>query len=228
LEEGHSLYEFFMVKHAGVNPENGNQQYWIKDGNEGWKTTENYTDVTTNDYQYCGSAIPKSFGSITNNFKFHNFDFSFMWYGSFGSKMYDYVYSERTTIRDGVGVIQDLVAGKYWTQPGDKAIFPRWSASSYANTRRASDFFLFNNDYIRLRNVTLGYTLPKRITQKVGISNTRIYLTGDNLLTLGSATNRYTEPETGVQGNNYNGNANTDNGIQGSRRVYMCGIQISF
>jgi TonB-linked SusC/RagA family outer membrane protein len=228
LEEGHSLYEFYMAKNAGVNPENGNMRYWIKDGNGGWTTTENYSNVTTNDYQYCGSAIPKAFGSITNSFKFHGFDMSFMWYASFGSKMYDYVYKERTTVRDGVSIIQSLVDGDVWMKPGDNAKFPRWSASSFSNTSKASDFYLFKNDFYRLRNVTLGYTLPNSLVKKAGFSNVRVYLSGDNLLTFGPAAKRYTEPETGVQGNNYNGNANSDSGIQGSRRVYMGGIQVSF
>ena len=217
-----------MVKNAGVNPENGNMRFWVRDGENGWKTTENYSDVSSKDYQYCGSAIPKAFGSITNTFKLKDFDFSFMWYASFGARMWDYVYLERTTVRDGVGVIQDLVDGKVWMQPGDNAEFPRWSASNYSATRKNSDFYLFDNDYIRLRNVTLGYTLPRNLTAKAGLSNVRVYLTGDNLLTFGPAAKRHTEPETGVLGNNYNGNTDTDNGIQGSRRVYMCGIQVSF
>lgn len=228
LEEGYSLFEFFMVKNAGVNPDNGNMQYWVQDGNGGWKKTENYSDVTTDDYQYCGSSIPKAFGSITNNFKYRDFDLSFMWYASFGAKMWDYVYQERTTVRDGVGIIQDLVDGDVWMQPGDNAKFPRWSAVDYSNTRKNSDFYLFDNDYLRLRNLTFGYTLPKNLTKKIGVSNARVYLSGDNLLTFGPAAKRHSEPETGVMGNNYNGNADTDNGIQGSRRVYMCGIQVSF
>lgn len=228
LEEGYSLFEFFMVKNAGVNPDNGNMRYWVKDGKDGWKTTENYSDVTTDDYQYCGTAIPTAFGSITNEFKYRGIDLSFMWYASFGSTMSDYVYTERTTVRDGVGIIQDLVEGKVWEKPGDQALFPRWSATNYSNTRKSSDFYLFNNDFLRLRNVTLGYTLPKNLIQKAGISHARIYISGDNLFTFGPAANRYSEPETGVLGNNYNGNADTDNGIQGSRRVYMCGIQVSF
>lgn len=228
LEEGYSLFEFYMVKNAGVNPENGNMRYWVKDGNNNWVTTEDYSEVSTDDYQYCGSAIPKAFGSITNSFKLNNFDFSFMWYASFGSKMFDYVWLERTTVRNGVGVIQELVDGKVWMKPGDNAVFPRWSASDYSGTRRASDFYLFNNDYFRLRNVTLGYSLPKKATSALKLNSLRAYISGDNLLTFGSAAARYSEPETGVLGNNYNGNANTDNGIQGSRRVYMIGIQVSF
>lgn len=228
LEEGRSIFEFFMVKNAGVNPENGNMRYWVRDDAGGWTTTENYSDVSSDDYQYCGSAIPKAFGSITNSFKFKDLDFSFMWYASFGATIWDYVYLERTTVRDGVGIIQDLVEGDVWMKPGDAAKFPRWSASDYSATRKNSDFYLFNNDYFRLRNVTLGYTLPKQLTAKAGLSHVRLYLTGDNLLTFGPAAKRYTEPETGVLGNNYNGNTDTDNGIQGSRRVYMCGIQVSF
>ena len=228
LEEGYSIYEFYMVKNAGVNPETGNMQYWIRDDNGGWTTTESYSDVSSDDYQWCGSAIPNLFGSITNSFRFQNFDLSFMWYASFGSKMWDYQYQERTTVRDGVGIIQDLVEGDVWMQPGDEAKFPRWSASNYSDTRRNSDFYLFENDYWRLRNLTFGYTLPQNLIRKVGISNVRIYLSGDNLLTFGSAAKRHTEPETGVSGNNYNGNADTDNGVQGSRRVYMAGIQVTF
>lgn len=228
LEEGYSIYEFYMVKNAGVNPDNGNMQYWVRDDKGGWTTTENYSDVSSDDYQWCGSAIPNVFGSLTNSFRWKGFDLSFMWYASFGSKMWDYQYQERTTVRDGVGIIQDLVEGDVWMQPGDKAKFPRWSASNYSDTRRNSDFYLFDNDYWRLRNLTFGYTLPRNLTRKVGISNARIYLSGDNLLTFGPAAKRHTEPETGVSGNNYNGNADTDNGVQGSRRVYMAGIQVTF
>lgn len=228
LEKGHSLYEFYMPKHAGVNPDNGNRLYLIKDGNGGWKTTENYSDVTMNDYQWCGSAIPTAFGSITNSFNYKGFDFSFMFYASFGATMYDYTWLERTAGLDGVGMIQDLVEGKRWEKPGDQAEFSRLSSANASLNVKRTDFFLFNNDFLRLRNVTLGYTIPKLLTQKLGISNARIYLTGDNLCTFGPAAKRHSEPETGVLGNNYNGNTETDNGVQGSRRVYMAGIQVTF
>lgn len=49
-----------------------------------------------------------------------------------------------------------------------------------------------------------------------------------NLFTFGPAANRHNDPETGLIGNNYNGNANTDNGVQSARRVFMGGIQVSF
>lgn len=228
LEEGHSIYDFFMVKNAGVNPDNGNMRYWIRDGGGGWKITENYDgEVTTNDYQYIGSALPKAYGAVTNTFGYKGFDLSFMFYYSLGGKMFDYGYIERTALRGGVGVVQELVQDR-WKNPGDNALLPRWSNDNYSSTRKASDFYVFNNSFVRLRNLTLGYTLPKELTKKLGVSTARIYLTGNNLLTLGSAKDRYSDPETGVLGNNYNGNSVTDNGVQGSRRIYMGGLQVSF
>lgn len=228
MEEGHSIYEFYMVKNAGVNPENGNMRYWIKDDVGGWKMTENYdAEVTTDDYQYIGSALPKAYGAVTNTFAAAGFDLSFMFYYSLGGKMFDYAYIERTAVRGGVGVIQDLVQDR-WKNPGDQATFPKWSDDNYSATRKSSDFYVYKNNYLRLRNLTLGYTLPKELSKKLGVSTARIYLTGNNLLTFGSAKDRFSDPETGVLGNNYNGNTDTDNGVQGSRRIYMGGFQVSF
>ena len=228
LEEGHSLYEFYNVKNAGVDPQTGLMQYWIKDGNGGWKKTSNYSEVTTDDYQWGGTAIPQAFGSITNSFQIGNFDLSFMWYGSFGAKIFNYMFFESGTLRNGVGLMQDVVYDKAWKKPGDNATYPRFSSEKDGDNRKASDFFVFDNDYIRLRNLTLGYSLPQNLIKKAKISNLRIFVSGDNLLTFGTAASMHTEPETGILGNNYNGNTDTDNGNQSSRRVYMGGVQITF
>jgi len=227
VAEGHSLYEFFMPSNAGVDPQTGDALFWIKDSNGNRVKTNDFSLVTTDDYDWKGSALPKGYGSITNSFGYKGFDLSFMLYYSYGAKLFDYVYMERVTLRRGVGVIQDLVKDR-WQKPGDIAYFPRWSDDDYASTRRSTDFWLFDNSYVRLRNLTFGYTLPKSILHKANLSNLRIYVSGDNLLTFGGAKNRYTDPETGVSGNNYNGNSLTDNGYPSSRRVFMSGLQITF
>ena len=150
-----------------------------------------------------------------------------MFYYSYGSKISDYTYKERIMNRPGVGVVQELVEDR-WRQPGDAGtLIPRWSYTQYGATVKYADNFVFDNHYWRLRNLTLGYTLPKNISRKALVENLRVYVTGNNLLTFGPAKKRFTDPETGVMGNSYNGNAETDNGIQGSRRLYMVGIQIT-
>lgn len=227
LEEGHSIYEFFGPKNAGVDPQTGLLRYYIKDGN-GWKTTTNYGEVTPNDYQWLGTAIPTSFGAITNSFRYRNLDFSFMWYGSFGAKMFNYLFFESGTLRTGVGLMEDVVAGHEWKKPGDEAKYPRWSNEKAGDNRKNSDFFLLNNNFIRLRNASIGYSLPKALLQKVNISNVRFYITGDNLLTFGAAQRQHADPETSVLGNNYNANTVTDSGLQTARRVYMGGVQLTF
>jgi hypothetical protein len=107
-------------------------------------------------------------------------------------------------------------------------VFPRWSSDDYSSTRKATDFYLFKNDFWRLRNLTFGYTVPRNIVNKLHMSHVRLYLSGDNLWTLGTAAKHHSDPESGLIGNNYNGNANTDNGVQSARRVFMGGIQVSF
>ena len=224
LEEGHSLYEFYMPQFAGVDPQTGLLSYKLHDG----RITTNYSEVTNEDYDWSGTAIPKAFGSITNSFRWGNFDLSFMWYGSFGAKLFDYIFCEAGTMRTGVGLMEDVVAPNAWMKPGDNAKYPRWSAEKAGDNRKNSTFFLLDNNYLRLRNAAFGYTLPKNILQKANISNVRFYISGDNLLTFGAAAKRHIDPETGLLGNNYNGNAVTDNGVQSSRRVYMGGVQITF
>jgi TonB-linked SusC/RagA family outer membrane protein len=227
MQEGHSRFEFYMPKNAGIDPQTGSALFWRKNTNGEWEKTNDFTKVTADDYTWRGSALPKGYGAITNSFKYKNFDLSAMLYYSYGSVLLDYIYLERVTLRHGVGVIQDLVKDR-WRKPGDNASLPRWSDDDYSSTRKATDFWLFKNNYARLRNLNIGYSLPNNVISKLGISKARVYLSGDNLLTFGSAKRRYSDPETGTSGNNYNGNSDTDNGFPGSRRVYMGGIQVSF
>ncbi len=227
IAEGHSRWEFFMPSFAGVDPQTGNALYYINDNNGNRTVTDKFSDVKTSDYEWQGSSIPKAFGALTNTFRYKDLDLSFMFYGSFGSKMFDYIWLERVTLRNGVGVVMDQVKDR-WRNPGDNASQPRWSREDYMSTRQATNYAIFNNDFVRLRNLTIGYTIPRHLLNKIGLTNARIYLTGDNLLTFGKAAKRGTDPETEVTGNNYNGSELTDNGFPGTRRVYMGGIQISF
>lgn len=79
---------------------------------------------------------------------------------------------------------------------------------------------------MRLRNVTFGYNVPRRLTSKYGMSNVRFYVTGDNLLTFGKAASRGTDPEMDISGDAYNGS--DKNGAISSRLSLTGGIQVSF
>ncbi|MFA5738072.1 MAG: hypothetical protein WC902_04700, partial [Bacteroidales bacterium] len=87
--------------------------------------------------------------------------------------------------------------------------------------------YVIDNSYLRLRNLNFGYTLPQNVSNKIGIDRLRVYFTGDNLLTFGQATKYFADPETGICGDTYNGNYNSE-GYGGGRRVYMFGVNLTF
>ena len=229
--EGGTRYTFIAPRYAGVNPETGQAQYWKKlfdtDGKVvGKELTTDWKDVSTvNQMDEIGTAIPKFFGSLTNNFNIYDFDFSFMLYYSFGSYLYDHMYCESSALRQGFSVSDEFI-GNRWQQPGDVTDVPMLQTTDYTLMRKYSDRFFYKNNFLRLRNITLGYTLPQQISKKASISNLRIYATGVNLLTFGNAAKKYTDPEANASGSVYNG-ANRD-GTMGTAKSYVIGFEITF
>lgn len=210
--EGESRYNFWGVEYAGVNPETGNDQYWMNvyETNErgeqvlvGREKTEDLNALTSdNQKKYLGDAIPKLFGGFTNNFSYKGIDLSFMIYYSFGGKLYDGDYAQAMSYRTGYSMHPDMLEA--WTPERPNAKYPRLS-TAYANTMGSySSKFLFNNTFARLRNITLGYTLPKTLTSKFLVNTLRLFVQGDNLVTVGSAAKRGTDPEQSIGGTTSN------------------------
>ena len=138
--EGESRYNFWGAEYAGVNPETGNDMYWMnvyatdENGNEYVKErvkTEDYNQVTSDKQKkYLGDAIPKIFGGFTNTFAYKGIDLSFMLYYSIGGKLYDSDYSQMMSYRIGYGMHPDMLEA--WTPENTNAEFPRIS-TAYAN-----------------------------------------------------------------------------------------------
>lgn len=207
--EGESRYNFWGIEYAGVNPETGNDRYWTNKYKEDenhvmqrvW--TEKYSDVSSDSQKkYLGDALPKLFGGFTNNFSYKGLDFSFMIYYSLGGLLYDSDYAQTMYYRIGNSMHPDMLEA--WTPENPNAKYPRISTQTSNNMSSYSSKFLFNNSFARLRNVTLGYTLPKSLTSKYQISNLRVFVQGDNLLTVGSAARRGTDPEQSIDGTTNN------------------------
>ena len=212
--EGESRYNFWGIEYAGVNPETGNDQYWktiYEINDKGEKVvkervkTENYNEVTSDSQQkYLGDAIPKLFGGFTNNFSYKGIDLSFMIYYSIGGKLYDSDYAQSMYYRRGYSMHPDMLDS--WTPENPNAEFPRLTTYyNYANYMSSyTSKFIFNNSFARLRNVTLGYTLPKNFTKKFQVNSLRLFVQGDNLVTIGSAARRGTDPEQSISGTTAN------------------------
>jgi len=212
--EGESRFNFWGPEYAGVNPENGRKQYWMNvyqtnaDGSYATDADGDYivvervktedTSLITGDEQktYLGESTPKFFGSWTNTFNFHGFDVSFMWYYSLGGKLCDSDYvGTGLTYRQGFANHVDILDS--WTETNtdsDIPIFYKGDQSTFSSQ------YLYDNTFFRLRNVTVGYTLPRRLTSKIDISALRVYVQADNILTTGEAAARGTDPEQSVDG----------------------------
>jgi len=225
LTEGVSRYEFFGPVWAGVNPLTGNNT-WYKFNDDGSKTaTEDWTSVnTTANSRYLGSSIPDLFGAITNNFSYKGFDLSVMFYYSLGGKMYDGDYAEGVRWRRGFSMSTQIL--DRWTPDNTETSIPRLSEFTQNNVTVFSSQYLFNNSFLRLRNLSFGYTLPTTFTQRIGVNAVKIYAQGTNLLTWGNAAKRGTDPETTMNGIVANG---PDGQAIGSvRKSWSFGLQATF
>jgi len=173
---------FYLKEYAGVDPANGDALYYLNTK----KADGSLDKTTTNDYAAAervvtGNPFPELMAGLTNTMNFSGFDFSFTFQGEWGASIYN-----------SAGIYQSVNADYFdnqtadqmnrWQNPGDITNVPQ--ARLYAgNGTGASTRFLQKADFIRLRNLTFGYSLPKTTLNSMGMSNVRVYLSGVNLLT---------------------------------------------
>jgi hypothetical protein len=98
---------------------------------------------------------------------------------------------------------------------GDKITYPRLDPASAAS-KHSSDFWIVNGNYIRLKNIEFGVTLPANISQKIGASKVRLYINGLNLLTFDNYPVKYFDPEI------------SDNSVYPIFKAYNVGLNVSF
>ena len=183
IKEGETLNSFYTANSAGVDPATGQQLYWAwekdENGNQvGERYITNSQSEATNCKEIQGSRIPNLYGSFTNEFRYKDFDLSVLCTYSIGGKVLDSVY--RTLLYGNyIGQAKHAHLGRAWTQPGDITDIPRIEVGkSYIVT----DADLVNASYLAIKNITLGYTLPKKITKSLKMQNVRFTATGDNLV----------------------------------------------
>jgi len=192
-EVGDAWNTFFLRKWAGVDVASGNPMWYDANGN----ITFNYSNASK---EKVGVADPDFFGGFNSNFSYKDitlgFDFSFQ----YGNKIYN--NTSRITNSDGAftGFNQSRDQLDRWQQPGDVSANPRRIRGNGSQSNQASTRWLEDGSYLRLKNITLGYNLPKSVTKKTFISSGKIYLQGTNLLTL---TKFNADPEQSLNGQHW-------------------------
>jgi hypothetical protein len=193
---GHDLQEFYMQQWAGVDPATGSP-LWYTDGSRK-TTTSNYSAAAQ---VLNHSAAPKYYGGLSTNLNYKGISLQADFYYTMGNYVYD-IWSYYLA-GDGYipGINEYNTETKAWQKPGDITNVPQIIAGGNQNSNGTSTRFLYKGDYIRLRNLQIGYTLPKALVGKAHISNVSIYLRGTNLFTYVKDKNLPYDPEAGINGN---------------------------
>ncbi|ASB50024.1 SusC/RagA family TonB-linked outer membrane protein [Alkalitalea saponilacus] len=220
-EVGQPLGAFFVVKALGVDPETGDMIYDDIDGNG---------IINADDRQFMGSPMPKFHGGLLNEFSYRGFDLSIFFQGAYGHKLYK-LHEEGIGGGGSLGaaavptnVFKDIYDDR-WTTPGQNAKQPRvvGGASGIFNTQRSSRY-LEDASFLRLKTITLGYTIPTVYTQMVNLNSVRFYVTGQNLLTFTNYTGFDPEISTETAVANYG----VDQGAIPQMRTIMFGVSANF
>ena len=138
--------------------------------------------ITTDDRTSIGNGYPLFYGGLTNNFQFYGFDFSFMFQYSIGNDVYNAtrMFCTMSDIRRGNTLAE--VADRWRADNASTKVHSAEGYIKYDITSR----FIEDGSYLRLKNITLGYTLPENITRRFYVSKLRVYATAQNLFCLTS------------------------------------------
>ena len=188
LRQGYAVNSFFLYKQLYVDPQTGNAVY--EDRNKD-------NQITAADRQIVNNALPRYTGGFTNNIGYGGFDFSVFFYFQQGNKimnMNDFFLVHGGT-QANIGFLPRQ--SERWQKPGDVTDIPRLTTTSLnptANNSGANNYggsvanlssrYLEDGSFIRLRTVSLSYTVPVSLIKRLGLSSVRAYVQGTNLLTL--------------------------------------------
>ncbi len=183
-EVGKSYRTFYMIEFAGINPETGAPQFYTNSVDENGNLVKDITENSSeaNAIVLDKQAEPKVVGGLSNTLRYKWFDLNFTFTYQFGGYSYDN-WAQKT--EHGGNDMEANIPTYYkdsWKQPGDVTQYEIFIASpSNAMNKITTTRRLHSSDFVRLKNLTFGVTLPKQLTQKAGINNLRFYMSANNL-----------------------------------------------
>ncbi len=180
--EGESMYQLYLPKYVGVNPETGESQWALTEPNAAGETvTTSYTEASSNRFA-TGDILPKVYGGFGTSLTFHGFDFSIAFAYQLGGRIMDNTYQSLMDVSSqGSAWHVDMLNA--WTAENKNTDIPRLNVQDRF-TGYSSDRWLTSSDYLSLQNITFGYTLPKSWTRKLQIDGIRLYFVADNVALL--------------------------------------------
>ena len=232
---GKSIGRLYLYPTAGVDPKSGRRVFITPEGDRtllmfekgGWF----YEDGTEYAGEFepvdCGNTLPTWYGGWTNNFKYKGFDLSLFFQFSGGNKIYNGTKASVSDMRYWNN--SKDVYKKYWTPERTHAEYPMpIYGDNYSNGSALpiSDL-VEKGDYLRLKNVSLGYTFnTKNWSKAVGISALRLYVQAQNLFVITGYSGMDPETLTNVESATLSGG--TDKNTLPQARTYTIGVNLTF
>ena len=176
---GQPLGVFYGAEYAGVDPENGDGLFYV---NETEGSTETTNDFNLANYVVIGDPNPDFIAGITNNFAYKNIALDVTLQSVYGNDVNmqgDYWMSSNASQYDNQ-TIDQLDA---WQNPGDDTEIPENRLLFANGTEARSSRYLSDASYLRVKTITLSYTFPKRLTQRLNMSSLRLYASAYNMFT---------------------------------------------
>ena len=133
-----------------------------------------------------GNALPKHIGGITNNFAYKGLSLNVVINWSYGNDIYNMTRAVLTAMNDDFNQSAEVL--QRWRQQGDVTDVPRAlygsTSVSGASPTDASSRYIEDGSFLRFRNITLGYNIPSGILKRIGLTSARIYVSGQNVITI--------------------------------------------
>ncbi|WP_375437710.1 SusC/RagA family TonB-linked outer membrane protein [uncultured Hymenobacter sp.] len=202
LEEGAPLYSFWLYHQTGVNPESGDAEYEDVNGDG---------QLSVADRKLVGNAWPDFFGGVSNSVSYKGFDFGFLLNFEQGAKIMNMnrFFLVHGGTQSNIGYLREQL--DRWQQPGDQTDVPRLTTNAASNNyggvvQNLSDRYLEDGSFLRLRTLTLGYTVPKEVVGRAHLNSLRVYVQAANLFTI--------TPYSGLDPE-----INSQSGVQNSKNI---------
>jgi hypothetical protein len=227
VREGNPISFYLFEREKYVDPATGTTLIVDQDGSGGVPTD--------NDRKITGSPMPKHIGGFTNEFSYKGFDLSVFFQWSYGNKIFNntrkWMEEMRRDLQSTIGYnTTEEAFQNRWRESGDQTEYP----GVFYDLRNQNHFVAHNGwledgSYLRLKTLTLGYNFPSAFTQRMHISNARVYFTSNNLLTFTNYTGY--DPEVNhftSQGLGGNVGIGYDYGTFPQPRTFVMGLNLSF
>lgn len=181
LSVGKGIFDFWLPEFAGVDASNGDALYYRDELNAsgvatGKKVVTNVYNQAT--FYYHGSALPKFSGGFTNSFNYKGFDLSFLLTFAYGGLFYDGNYAS-IMHRGSAGTALSTDMLNRWQNPGDVTNIPRLQ-NAIAGQDGASSRWLVDGSYLNIKNITLSYSLPRAMANRMSLAGAQLFVNMDN------------------------------------------------